>query len=128
MTRKTIENFINEIFSKLPKKNYPTNKTGVKHNDDIRSLDLLDIKVCGPENNRGYRYVLVVFDNFSKFGWTVSIKNKLAIIIIDSFENVFKTSKKPSLKESDDGQEFVNKIFTDLLNKSMLKDKVAILS
>ena len=32
----------------------------------------------GSENNRRYRYALVVFDIFSKIGGTVPLKNKSA--------------------------------------------------
>ena len=81
-------NFINEIYSKPPKKYYVTNKTDVYHIDDIWSLDILDLKDYGPENNRGYRYVLVTIDNFSKYGWTVPLKNKNALTLKDSFENI----------------------------------------
>ena len=76
MTQKNIKVFINEIYSKPPKKNYITNKTDVYHIDDIWSLDILDLKDYGSENNRGYRYVLVTIDNFSKFGFTSPLKNK----------------------------------------------------
>ena len=76
MTQKTIKTFINEIYSKPPKNIYATNKTDVYHIDDIWSLDTLDLKDYGPENKRGYRYVLVIIYNFSKIGWTVPIKNK----------------------------------------------------
>ena len=62
MTQKNINIFIKKIYSKPPKKNYATNKTDVYHIDDIRSLDILDLKDHGPENNRGYRYVLVIID------------------------------------------------------------------
>ena len=34
MTQKTIETFRNENYSKPPKNNFATNKTGVYHNDD----------------------------------------------------------------------------------------------
>ena len=68
MTQKNIKIFINEIYSKPPKKNYVTNKTDVYHIGDIWSLDILDLKDYGSENNRGYRYVLVIIDNFSKYG------------------------------------------------------------
>ena len=78
MSQKNIKIFINEIYSKPPKKNYATNKTDVYHIDDIWSSDILDLKDYGPENNRGYRYVLVTIDNFSKFGWTIPLKNKNA--------------------------------------------------
>ena len=117
MTQKNIKIFINEIYSKPPKKNYNTNKTDVYYIDDVWSLDVLDLKDYGPENNRGYRYVLVIIDNFSKFGWTVPIKNKIAQTIKDSFENILINSKrKPKLIESDRGKEFYNNIFQDFLN------------
>ena len=92
MTQKNIKIFINEICSKGPKKNYVTNKTDVYHIDDIWSLDILDLKDYGLENNRGYRYVLVIIDNFSKFGWTIPPKNKNALTIKDSFENIILNS------------------------------------
>ena len=122
MTQKNIKIFINEIYSKPPKKYYPTNKTDVYYIDDVWSLDILDLKDYGPKNNRGYRYVLVIIDNFSKFGWTVALKNKNAITIKDSFENILISSKrKPNLVESDRGKEFYNNIFQDFLNKNNIK-------
>ena len=122
MTQKNIKIFINEIYSKGPKKNYATNKTDVYHIDDIWSLDILDLKDYGPENNRGYRYVLVIIDNFSKYGWTIQIKNKNAQTIKDSFENILISSKrKPNLIETDRGKEFYNNIFQDILNKNNIK-------
>ena len=122
MTQKNIKIFINEIYSKPPKKYYATNKTDVYHIDDIWSLDILDLKDYGPENNRGYRYVLVVIDNFSKFGWTSPLKNKNAQTIKDSFEKILLSSKrKPNLIETDRGKEFYNNIFQDFLNKNDIK-------
>ena len=122
MTQKNIKIFINEIYSKPPKKKYITNKTDVYHIDDIWSLDILDLKDYGPENNRGYRYVLVTIDNFSKYGWTVPLKNKNAQTIKDSFETILTNSKrKPNLIETDRGKEFYNNIFQDFLNKNDIK-------
>ena len=122
MTQKNIKIFINEIYSKLPKKNYITNKTDVYHIDDTRSLDIIYLKDYGPENNRGYRYVLVALDNFSKFGWTNSLKNKNAQTIKNSFENILMSSKrKPKLIGTDRGKDFYNNIFQDFLNKINIK-------
>ena len=122
MTQKNIKIFINEIYSKPPKKNYITNKTNVYYIDDIWSLDILDLKDYGPKNNKGYRYVLVIIDNFSKFGWTSPLKNKNAQTIKDSFENILISSKrKPNLVESDRGKKFYNNIFQDFLNKNNIK-------
>ena len=106
MTQKTIHVFKKEIYSKPPKKNYPTNKTDVHHIDDIWSLDILDLKDYAPEKIRGYRYVLVVIDNFSKIDRTVRLKIKNAQKIKDSHENILITSKKTNVIESDREKEF----------------------
>ena len=121
MTQKNIKIFINEIYSKAPKKYYATNKTDVFYIDDTWSSDIPDLKDYGPENNRGYRYVLVTIDDFSKFGWTTPLK-KNAQTIKDSFENILLSSKiKPNLIETDRGKEFYNNIFQDFLNKNDIK-------
>ena len=122
MTQKNIKIFINEIYSKPPRKYYQTNKTDVYFIDDIWSLDILDLKDYGPKNNRGYRYVLVTIDNFGKYGWIVPLKNKNALTIKDSFENILISSKRqPNLIETDRGKEFYNIIFQDFLNKNDIK-------
>ena len=114
--------FIDEIYSKPPKKNYSTNKTIFKSIDDTWSSDLLDMNDYGIKNNRGYRYILVVIDNFSKFGWTIPLKNKYAQSITDAFSEIIKSSnRKPNLLETEDGKEYVNKIFNEFLNKNKIK-------
>ena len=66
--------------------------------------------------------MLVTIDNFSKYGWTVPLKNKNAQTIKDSFENILICSKrKPNLIETDHGKEFYNNIFQDFLNKNNIK-------
>ena len=88
MAQKSIEIFINEIYSKAPEKNYPINKTDVFYIDNICSLDVLNLKDYGSDNNRRYRYALVIIYNFSNFGFTVPLKNINAQTIKDSFENI----------------------------------------
>ena len=117
-----IDTFINEIYSKPPKKNYSTNKTIVKHIDDTWSMNLLDMVEYGVKNNKGYRYILVVIDNFSMFGWTVPLKNKSAETITDEVSDLIdKSKRKPNLIETDDGKEFVNETFNDFLNFNDIK-------
>ena len=114
--------FIDEVYSKPPKKNYPTNKTIIKSIDDTWSSDLLDLNDYGPKNNKSYRYILVVIDNFSKFGWTIPLKNKFSQSITDAFSEIIKSSnRKPNLLETDDGKEYINKIFNEFLNNNKIK-------
>ena len=83
------------------------------------SLDILDLKIHDPEKNRECRFVLVMVDNFSKYGWTTPLKNKNAQTIKDSLEIILISSRrKPKLMETDFGKEFHNIIFQDFLNKN----------
>ena len=125
--------FIKEIYTKAPKKNYSTKKTMNKSIDDTWSSDLLDMNDYGPKNNRDYRYILVVIDNLSEFGWTIPLKYKYSQSITDAISQIIKTSpRKPNLLETDDGKEYVNKIFYESLNNNNIKrfsrytDKVAV--
>ena len=114
--------FIDEIYDKPAKQIYPTNNTIVKSIDDTCSADLLDLIDYGVKNNRGYCYVLVCVDNFSKYGWAIPLKNKYASTIKDSFEQIITTSKrKPNLIETDDGKDFANKILETYLKSQNIK-------
>ena len=69
LTQKTIKIkiFVVEIHSKAPKKLIPPTKPMFLILT-TQNLETLDIKVYGPEDNRGYGDVLVVIDIFSEFG------------------------------------------------------------
>ena len=59
------------------------------------SIALSDLNDYDPKNNKGYRYILVVKDKFSKFGWTVPLNNKSAQTKKkDSFENILSSCRK----------------------------------
>ena len=80
------------------------------------------MNVYGTKNNKSYRYIFVVIDNFSIFGWTIPVKNKYAQSIADSFSQIIKTSRrKPNLLETVDGKEYVNKNFNEFLNNHNIK-------
>ena len=58
--------FIDEIYSKPPRKNYETNKFVYKAIDDVWSSDLVVMTDHNVKNNKGHKYILVIIDNFSK--------------------------------------------------------------
>ena len=122
INKELIKTFVDEIYSKPTMINYLTNKTIIKSIDDTWSSDLLDMNDYGIKNNKGYRYILVVIDNFSKFGWTILLKNNYAQSITDAFSQIITTSRrKPNLLETDDGKEYLNKTFTEFLNNHNIK-------
>ena len=57
--------FINEIYSKPRKRNYPTNQIIYNHIDEIWSIHLADMIDYKTSNNKGLWYIFVIIDNFS---------------------------------------------------------------
>ena len=111
-----IKIFIDEIYSKPPKKNHPTNKVIYNHLDEIWSIDLADMVDHKISINKGFRYIFVIIDNFSKYLWAIPLTNNYSQTITNEFSNVLTTSKRKPLKiESDRGTEFYNKIFQNFL-------------
>ena len=79
-------------------------------------MDVLDLNDYDPKNNAKHRFLLAVTDNVCKFGWRVPLKSNRAQTVNDSFENILNSSKrKPKLNETDDGEEFVHKIFFEFV-------------
>ena len=114
--RDLIKIFIDEVYSKAPKKNYPTNKIIYSHIDDIWSIDLADMIDYKISNNKNYRYIFIIIDNFSKYLWAIPLKNKYSQTSTNDFSNILTTSKRKPLKiESDRGSEFYNSIFQNFL-------------
>ena len=104
--------FTDEIYSSPPKKNYLTNKITYNHLDEIWSIDLADMIDYKISNNKGYRYIFIIIDNFSKYLWCIPIKNKSSLTITNEFSIILTTSKRKPLKvEYDRGTEFYNNIY-----------------
>ena len=74
MKKGLIRNSIGEIYSSLPKKNYPTNKNLFNQIDEIWSNGLADFSEYMTSNSKRYRYIFVIIDFFSKYTWCVPLK------------------------------------------------------
>ena len=108
--------FIDEIYSIPPKKIYPNNKTVHNHIDEIWSIDLTDMIDYKTSNNKGFGYIFIIIDNYSKCLWAIPLKNKYSQFIANDFSNILTTSKRKPLKiESDRGAEFYKSIFQNFL-------------
>ena len=108
--------FTDEIYSKPPRKNYPTNKIVYNHIDEIWSVDLAHMIDYKTSNNKRFRYIFIIIDNFSKYLWAISLKNKYNQTITDEFSIILtKSKRKPIKMESDRGKEWYNSIFQNFL-------------
>ena len=116
MKRDLTKIFIDKIYSKPPRENYPTNKVLFNHIDEIWSIDLADFLEYKTSNNKGFRYIFIIIHNFSKYLWAIPNKNKYSQTTTNELSNILTTSKRKPLKiESDRGTEIYNSIFQNFL-------------
>lgn len=99
------------------RRNFNRVKFQMRGIDDTFQIDLIEFIPYSREN-RGYKYALVVIDVFSKYAWTIPLKNKTGIEVTKGMRTVFETSKRVCKNcQSDNGKEFYNKHFTALMSK-----------
>ena len=110
----------NELADELHKpirRKFQKRKVFAKTSDDIWSADLIEM-IPLAKYNKGYKYLLMIIDVFSKYGWIVPIKTKTGSAVSTALEKVIKTSKRvPSKLWVDKGKEFYNKTMQQLLKK-----------
>ena len=70
--------------------------------------------------NKGYRYLLMVLDVFSKYGWIVPLKDKKGETVAEAFKKIFKEGRKPQYLWTDKGKEYHNKHVKELLDKNKI--------
>ena len=68
--------------------------------------------------NKGYRYLLMVLDLFSKYGWIVPLKDKKGETVTEAFKTIFKKGRKLQYLWTDKGKEYCNKNMKELLEKN----------
>ena len=70
--------------------------------------------------NKGYRYLLMVLDVFSKFGWIVPLKDKKGETVAEALKTILKEGRKPQYLWTDKGKEYYNKHVKELLDKNKI--------
>ena len=66
----------------------------VNHIDEIWAADLVEMQQFS-RWNKAYRYLLMVIDVFSKYGWIVALKDKKGESVTKAFSEIFKEGRKP---------------------------------
>ena len=85
--------------------------------DEIWAADLVDMQYY-TRANKGYKYILMIIDVFSKYGWAIPLKTKTGLEVSKAFENLWHTQKPPPKKLwTDKGKEFLNKYMRKVLSK-----------
>ena len=91
----------------------------VRHVDDIWGADLVELPTLSKKNS-GFRYILMVIDIFSKFGWSVPLKTKTGKEVASALRTIFKENK-PAKLWVDKGREFYNRDVAELLKKNNIE-------
>ena len=95
-------------------------KVVVKGVDEIWAADLVEMQRFS-DWNKGIKYLLMVIDVFSKFGWIEPLQNKKGETMAAAFEKIFKSGRQPRLLRTDKGKEFYNKNVNQLLSRKNIK-------
>jgi hypothetical protein len=67
--------------------------------------------------NKGYHYILLVVDAYSRYCFAEPLKTKNISEVVIAFKKILDKGKKPALLCSDNGSEFVGRAFKDLLDE-----------
>ena len=86
--------------------------------DDLWEADLVDLSSLSYHND-GHRFILTI-RRFSKFAWTILLRNKSSFTIQDAFAGVI-VKRKPNFLQMDKGTEFLSYNFQLLLEKNGIK-------
>lgn len=85
--------------------------------DEIWASDLVEMQKF-TKWNKGYCYLLMVIDVFSKYGWIVPLKDKRGETIAQAFEKMFESTegrRVPKYLWTGNGKECYNKGLKELL-------------
>ena len=104
----------NELHKLIIKK-FKKRKVYSSFKDNIWGVDLANMQSLS-KFNKGLKYLLCAIDLFSKYAWVVPIKDKKGTSIVNAFQKIIsKRQRKPNKIWVDQGSEFYNESFKDLL-------------
>ena len=80
--------------------------------------DLVEVQSIAKQN-KGFRYILVIIDEFSKYAWAQPIKKKTGKDVTEAFVKILKSANghKPQNLQTDAGKEFYNQVFQNLMKQ-----------
>lgn len=93
--------------------------------DDLWAIDLMDM-IQFSESNKGFKYIFVVIDTFSKKLWLEPMKTKggveTSVVFKKIIDRVFSENRScPNFIHADKGREFLNKNFSIILKEYNIK-------
>lgn len=117
--QKWLEGDLSYSIHKPRRKIFPRNPIIATHIDNNWQGDVA-VMTKYKKLNKGYAYFLLVIDVVSRFIWGEPMKTKEGPETKKAFETILKTAfpRHPEKLQTDDGREFFNKNFSDLMKKN----------
>lgn len=122
---KTLLRRVAEELHKPARRNYSRRPTTVKGFKDLFQADLVEMQPYANKNLNN-RYMLTVIDVFSKYAWARPLKDKGASSVTNAMKNILDSQdgaifKPPKFLQTDQGKEFYNATFQNMLKNYGIK-------
>ena len=87
-------------------------KIGEQWDSDLIVFDKIS------QYNKGYKYLVVFIDLFSRYLWIQPLKTKTPDEMVQAMKKVFATTQKPQTIRTDQGKEYTGKKIQDFFKKN----------
>jgi len=92
------------------KRNFQRGRVIVAGIDDQFDADLASLTYYADDND-GYKYLLMVIDIFSHFGWVQPLKDKTSVQIVNAFDKILSDGRIPKRLRTDAAKDFTSDRF-----------------
>ena len=120
ISRKQVQDWFSQedvyTLHKPARRHYKRSRVIVPGVDAQFQADLVDVQNLS-RYNKGYKYLLTCIDIFSKYAWVVPLKTKQDQELVKAFRTILSSGRKPNKLQTDQGTEFLNRLFQNFLRE-----------
>ena len=118
ISRKQVQDWLSQqdvyTLHKPARRHYKRSRVIVSGIDAQFQADLCDVQSLS-RYNKGYKYLLTCLDIFSKYAFVIPLKTKQGQELVKAFQTILSSGRKPSKLQTDQGSEFLNRVFQKFL-------------
>lgn len=120
ISRKQVQDWLSQqdvyTLHKPARRHYKRSRVIVPGIDAQFQADLVDVQNLS-RYNKGYKYLLTCIDIFSEYAWVVPLKTKRGQELVKAFQTILSSGRKPNKLQTDQGTEFLNRLFQNFLRE-----------
>ena len=124
ISRKQVQDWLSQqdvyTLHKPARRHYKRSRVIAFGIDEQFEADLADVQNLS-RYNKGYKYLLTCIDIFSKYAWVVPLKTKQGQELVKAFQTILASGRKPSKVQTDQGTEFLNRVFQKFLRENNIE-------